>query len=201
MNTKRGENLVLSLYPTSRGFAFVLLEGPESPVDWGVKDVKGRKKNSDTLDTIQKLFEQYEPEVVVIENTNEKGSRRSARIRRLYRSIEHLATSRSAEVYRYSRRDTRATFALVGAVTKYEIAKAIAQQIPAFAHRLPRLRKLWMSEDPRQSLFDAIALAQTHHASPLRNQCGPQPYSALDGHPRPSGGECRGLEKVRLRHR
>jgi len=159
MNTKRGENLVLSLYPTSRGFAFALFEGPESPVDWGVKDIKGRKKNSDTLDAIQKLFEQYEPEVVVIENTDVKGSRRSARIRRLYRSIAHLAATRNAELQRYSRQEIRATFGAVGGTTKYEIARAIARQIPAFAPRLPRLRKLWMSEDPRQSLFDAVALA------------------------------------------
>ena len=156
--------MVLSIYPTSRGFAFALFEGPESPVDWGVKEVKGPKKNSDSLDALQKLFEQYHPDVTVIEDTSEKGSRRSARIRRLYRSIGHLAANRSAEVYRYTRRGIRKTFASVGAVTKYEIAKTIAQQIPAFAHRMPRLRKLWMSEDPRQSLFDAIAFGIVYYA-------------------------------------
>lgn len=50
-----------------------------------------------------------------------------------------------------------------GAFTKYEIAKAIARRIPAFAHRLPRLRKLWMSEDPRQGLFDETS--ETAHGS------------------------------------
>ena len=60
-------------------------------------------------------------------------------------------------------------FASVGAGTKYEIAKAIATQIPAFAHRLPRLRKIWMSEDPRQSLFDAAALGLTFFARHIRS--------------------------------
>lgn len=110
--------MVLSLYPTTRGFAFALFEGPESPVDWGVKDVKGPKKNPHTIDAIQKLFCQYHPDVVVIENTSEKGSRRSARVRRLYRSIAHLGGTRNVEVERYSRREIRAIFAFVGAATK-----------------------------------------------------------------------------------
>lgn len=155
---------MLSIYPTTRGFAFALFEGPESPVDWGIKAVRGSMKNSHTLDQVQELFERYEPDVVIIENTDENGSRRSARIRRLYRSLGHLASSRSAGVHCYSRDDIRKIFASVGAATKYEIAKAIATQMPAFSHRLPRVRKLWLSEDPRQSLFDALALGAVYYS-------------------------------------
>ena len=42
---------------------------------------------------------------------------------------------------------------------KYEIAIAIAKRFPELAPRLPRLRKPWMSEDDRMSIFDAIGLA------------------------------------------
>lgn len=72
--------------------------------------------------------------------------------------LAHVAEAQCIELHRYARSDIRSCFDSVGATTKYEIAKAIAMQIPAFAHRLPRYRKAWMSEDPRQSLFDAAAL-------------------------------------------
>ena len=70
----------------------------------------------------------------------------------------------SSEVSRISRDAIRACFASVGARKKYDIAQAIARQIPALAHRPPRVRKIWMSEDPRQSLFDAAALGLAFYA-------------------------------------
>jgi Holliday junction resolvasome RuvABC endonuclease subunit len=152
------ENLVLSVYPTSRGLAYVLFEGPESPYDWGVAEVKGPNKNRQSLHLVAKLVERHHPDVVVIEDTTAKGSRRSTRIRRLYRLIVHLAATERIEIRRYSQHTVRETLAATGAVTKHDIAIAIARQIPAFTHRLPRARRAWMSEDPRQSLFDAAAL-------------------------------------------
>ena len=154
---------MLALYPTSRGFAFALFEGSTNPVDWGVKDVKGPQKNSSTLEAIDKLTDQYEPDAVVLEDTSAKGTRRSARIRRLYTGVARHAAKKKIEVARYSCQEVRETFAPDGAFTKYEIAKTIARQIPAFAHRLPRFRKLWMSEDPRQGLFDALALGLVYY--------------------------------------
>lgn len=158
MNQKTNNNLVLAVYPTSRGYAFVLFEGPQSPHDWGVKEIRKKNKNEQTLKSIHALIERYRPDCLIIEDHTEHGSRRSSRIRRLYRMIAHLAETEQVELFRYSRRAIRECFELVGARTKYEIAQAIARQIPAFAHRLPRVRKIWMSEDPRQSLFDAAAL-------------------------------------------
>jgi len=79
--------------------------------------------------------------------------------------VTHLSESEFIEVSRISRGSIRACFASVGAKTKYEIAQAVARQIPALAHRLPPLRKIWMSEDPRQSLFDVAALGVAFYAT------------------------------------
>lgn len=158
------KELVLALYPTSRGFAFVFFEGPESPYEWGVKEIKEKHKNRKTLEAIKKLIDQYRPEVLVIEDTSERGSRRTSRIRKLYRMLAHTADAEYVDVSRCTKREIQACFKPVGARTKYEIAKAIALQIPAFAHRMPRIRKPWMSEDPRLSLFDAAALGLTYYA-------------------------------------
>jgi Holliday junction resolvasome RuvABC endonuclease subunit len=163
--------LVLSIYPFSRGYAFVLFEGPESPFDWGVKEIKEKhtNKNTKTIDAIKKLIDRYRPEVLVIEDTTAKDSRRTSRIRKLYGMLVQLAETEYVELHRYSKTLVRACFASVGASTKYEIARAIAMQIPAFSHRTPRFRKPWMSEDPRQSLFDAVALGLTYFARGIRS--------------------------------
>ena len=160
---------MLAIYPFSRGFAFVLFEGPESPFDWGVKEIKEKHKNTKTLDAIKKLIDRYRPEVLVIEDTDGKESRRTSRIRKLYRMLVHLAAVEYVDVRRCSREEVTKCFASIGARTKYEIAKAIAAQIPAFLHRMPLFRKPWMSEDPRQSLFDAAALGLTYYARGIRS--------------------------------
>lgn len=169
MNNAQPQNLVLSIYPFSRGFAFVFFEGPESLFDWGVKEIKEKHKNPRTLDEIKKLIDQYRPEVLVIEDTSGKQSRRNSRIRKLYRMLAHLAAVEYVDLCRYTNVQIKECFASVGATTKYEISKAISTQIPAFAHRIPRFRKPWMSEDPRQSLFDAAALGLTYFARNIRS--------------------------------
>lgn len=158
------QGLVLSIYAFSRGFAFVLFEAPDSPFDWGVKEIREKHKNTKTLDEIAKIIDRYQPEVLVIEETGVRTSRRTSRIRKLYRMIAHVAEVQCIELHQYAKSEVRACFESVGATTKYEIAKAIAAQIPAFAHRIPRYRKAWMSEDPRQSLFDAAALGVAYYA-------------------------------------
>ena len=165
MTNSRFNVFVLSIYPTSRGFAFVVFESAESPFDWGTKEFRGRDKNVETLRALAALIDRYRPEALVIEDFTVKGSRRSPRVRKLYRALIHLAETEQVEVHRISRAQVKLCFASVGATTKYEIAVAIASEIPAFAHRLPRTRKIWMSEDPRQNLFDAAALGLTHFAT------------------------------------
>lgn len=159
MNHAQHSGRILSIYLVSRGFAAIAFEGPLAPVDWAVKEVKGREKNARCLDAIGKIIEHCQPDTLVIEDYTEKGSRRSARIRRLYRALETLAQYHNLELHRCSYRKVRQTFAKAGADTKYEVAQVIAKLLPPFAHRMPPLRRAWMSEDLRMSLFDAAAQA------------------------------------------
>jgi hypothetical protein len=152
------DELVLSVHATSRGFAFVLFEGPESPFDWGVREIGNPRRNEKCVRAVERIIERYQPSVLVLEDTTERVSRRTVRIRRLYQSLKHLAKANVIDVHLVTKDTVRETFLSAGAVTKYEIALAIARQIPAFAIRLPRVRKPWMSEDSRQGLFDAAAM-------------------------------------------
>jgi len=161
MKGSNSPSLVMSVYATTRGFAFALFESPLSPVDWGVKEIPGPKKNARCLESVTKLIEAYRPDVVVIENCTAPDSRRSSRIRSLYRSIEALATRHAIETRSYSRDEVREAFGKFGAVTKEQIAEVIAKHLPEFEHRQPPVRRPWMSEDSRMGLFDATAFIFT----------------------------------------
>lgn len=153
---------VLALYPTSRGFGFVFFEGPERLIDWGVKEVRWKDKNFLSLHGMKVLIERYGPDVVVIEDTTTKDSRRHERIRILYRLLALHAKTKRIPLRRFTQAAMHEHF---GVHTKYAMAEAVAREIPVLAPRLPRKRKAWMSEDARQSLFDAAALALVYFAS------------------------------------
>ena len=148
---------ILAVSASPRGFAFVVFTGPDQPFDWGVREIRGSQKNARCLSAIRKLIREYRPEAVVVEETR-AGSRRGPRIRTLYRAVVELAGREQVKVVQYTKAQVRAVLAKEKARTRPEIAQAVAMRIPAFAPKLPPVRKIWMSEDPRQTLFDAAAL-------------------------------------------
>ncbi|MEQ1717846.1 MAG: hypothetical protein ABL907_18025, partial [Hyphomicrobium sp.] len=89
----------------------------------------------------------------------EKGSRR---LQEIANGIEKLSIDGGLAVHWYTRADIKTAFAQVDANSKDAIAAAIARLMPEFEQHLPPARKLWMSEDYRMGLFDAVALAITH---------------------------------------
>lgn len=155
---------VLALHSFSRGLAFALFEAPLSPVDWGVKDLRGKAKNARSLEIAKALIQQHRPDVLVLEECTGPHSRRGPRVHRLLNLIANYAVGEAIEVHTYTRASVRECFKAVGAVTRYEIAQAIASQVAAFGHRLPPLRKPWMSEDVRMGLFDAASLVMTYYS-------------------------------------
>jgi len=152
------DTLILALYPSTRGFGFAIFKGPSRPIDWGIKDVRD-DKNVSCLSKINALIEFYEPEVVITEDYAEKRSRRCKRIQVLLRSIARLVEGQHITNYRVSRTTIHNFYSRFGARTKHERAKFISDQFPEFELQLPPPRKIWMSEDPRMSMFDAAALA------------------------------------------
>lgn len=163
MRPLSGRELALAIYPLYRGFAFTVFESPLSPVDWGIKEVRGDRKNARSLEAAKHLIERLQPVALVLESAADAQYRRGERIRRLQRLIANYAQGQSLEVYAYTRNDIRECFKAVGAMTRYETAQVIASQIHAFSHRLPPPRKPWKSEDARMGLFNAAALVLTFY--------------------------------------
>ncbi len=159
---RRDEHRVVAIDPTSRGFGYVVLEGPGFLVDWGTRDM-ARADSERALSHVAELLRHYRPDGVVVEDVAAAGARRRHRVQALIDAIGSLAASRGVAVERVSRLQVHRVFARAQATTKHRIAGVIADHFPELAPRLPPLRRAWMSEDARMSIFDAAALALTHY--------------------------------------
>jgi Holliday junction resolvasome RuvABC endonuclease subunit len=151
---------ILSIDPSTRGLGFAIMEGPDNLIDWGVKQVKVNK-NERCLMLVADLIERYQPDTVVLEDCADINCRRAPRVKELIRNMSKLADRRGIRIQNYSRNAVRSAFSQFGALTKHQIAAVIADQLPELAPKMPPFRKLWMSEDDRMSIFNAVALAFT----------------------------------------
>lgn len=151
---------VLAIDPSKRGFGFAVLEGPEGLIDWGIKEIR-QEKNAKCLRLVSMLIERYCPDVIVIENYQDKDCRRSARIKDLLEDIAVLALSKKVRLRRISRSVLRRTFSQSNAPNKHQIAIEIGKRFPELTVHVPPLRKPWMTQDARMSIFDALAIALT----------------------------------------
>ena len=152
--------LVLAVHPTTRGFGWVLFENPHTPVAWAVVHARAGREQQ-LLSRFERLLDRYEPAVCVLEAYEDGASRRSPRIQELCRAMVHETALRAIDTPIFDREAIGAAFASAKATTRAEIAAVIAERIKAFSYRLPPKRKLGNSDDARQCLFDAAALALT----------------------------------------
>ncbi len=161
MNRGR-ENRVLAIDPTSRGFGYVVMEGPEYLVDWGVQE-GSKASNPWVVGHAEKLIERYAPDLLIVEDVDQQGARRRDRVRRLIKDLEQASAKLEVAAVHISRHRVRQMFLGAQAKNKEQIADAIAKH---FAEKLgpyrPPIRKPWMSEDSRMAIFDAAAFALTY---------------------------------------
>jgi hypothetical protein len=155
---------VLAVDPTSKGFGFAVLEGPAALIDWGVKHAP-KDKNRASMKQVGELIALYQPEVLLVENSAAPGSRRCERVCKLMEDFRTLAEEHGVRFRRIPQRKVKKLFSAVGASTKHKIAVAIAKWFPELGPHLPPIRKPWMSEDERMSIFDAVAFASAFYES------------------------------------
>ena len=172
MNSRKKPKLVLAIYFQTSGFGFVLLEHGFFPVDWGAPEVRGRDRAKRALRQIDSLLTLHTPDVLILQDTTRRGTRRAPRIQALNRQTLLLARRRGVPVGTYSRARVRKYFEVVGATTKQRIAETIARHIPALSLYVPPPRKPWKSEDARMGIFEAAALVWTY----LRSSGGAPPF-------------------------
>lgn len=156
---------ILGFDPVGAGFGFVILEiDPLQLVDWGVAR-HSPNATEQREDAVRKLLELYEPTAIVLEDVRETRLLRRNALNVFTETTAELLSQSGVPVYRYSRQEIRLAFERSGEFTKHGIAKVLAAQFPELESRLPRPRKVWESEDPRMSIFDALSLVITRLVS------------------------------------
>jgi Holliday junction resolvasome RuvABC endonuclease subunit len=163
MSHRDPPDFVLGVHPTSRGFGWMLFEGPLSPFDWGTVEIE-HDKHHGTLARIKKLSARYRPSVLILEEFEGEATRRARRIRRICHAIISAADDWEVAVAVYSRAQIQSAFATTGARTRAEIAHAVLTNVAALRYRTPPPQKPWIGEHPNTSLFSATACVLTHYA-------------------------------------
>lgn len=145
----------VAIDPTRTGFAFAVLEAPHELVDYGQR--MAARGTRDLGQKVAALLGAHHPATLVVEDVAATGALRRTRARREICSLERLATKHGLMVARVPRFAVLETFA--PGKGKYEVALRLAELFPELTSRLPKKRKVWMPEDPRMNVFDAVALA------------------------------------------
>lgn len=162
MSGQRSQGLVLAVHPTTTGFGWVVFEGALAPVVWGIASTKD-KRNSTAMRRYETVLNQYHPSVVVLEAFKGENARRGARIQELAQTMSGFAANRDIEVAVYSREFVSRNIVGDARAKRHAVARAVVTVLPIFRRHMPPKREVWQSEDSRQCLFDAVALAITHY--------------------------------------
>jgi len=150
---------ILAVSLSSRGFGYAVMEGDNRLVDYRNK-VVSEDKNVRSLAHIEKIVTRNQPDALVLQELNAKGTHRAPRIKELHRKVVALAKKRKIRMVKISRTELRSKLLGNPKGTKQEMAETLAKQFPdELAARLPPKRKSWKSEDARMDIFEAIGLA------------------------------------------
>jgi hypothetical protein len=125
------------------------------------------------LQHLDALIDQWQPEILTMEDANARNSRRRPRIRELMTQILALAKDRKVKVTLLSRDKMMRIFFDDSKGTKYGLAKLLLDLYPEeLDHRLPPKRRLWESEKRSMDIFDAVALGVAFTLISTKNDNG-----------------------------
>ncbi|MGA2186334.1 MAG: hypothetical protein ABSH47_25240 [Bryobacteraceae bacterium] len=159
-----------------------MLESGDQLIDWGLRSTK-KADSQKAARIIGRLVDQFRPDLLALENWEASGSRRCERVEKLLDKIA-VAEKKRVHVRLVSRRELRAIGPLPLVNTKYGRASFLAERFPEVRAFLPPFRKLYMSEDDRMAIFDALGFAVACFPKPAA--ASDEPAAGTDG--APAGG-------------
>jgi Holliday junction resolvasome RuvABC endonuclease subunit len=153
-------SLILALYPNARGIDYACVELPKTVLDHGlIKPLPFCTKR--LMQRVERFITYFQPTIVVLRGL-ELGKLKENNARKLIEAIIELGKERGLPVYSYTRKQIKDCFETHEAQTKHEIAQKIISWLPSLSSYAPKVRKLWLPEDHKMGIFDAVALAITH---------------------------------------
>src|SRR5437899_2440758 len=161
MNTCSPQKRVLALDVHPSRFGYVIFEGPDRMLDWGVRSFRDGV-NAVRIPPAQKvaaLLDDFAPSGVVLE----KQVSHTRKVSKMMETIRREAAKRRVSVRWVTRRMVKQTFAGHDR-NKDEIASVLGERLRELAPKVPPRRRIWQSEDYRMSVFDAAALGVAYFA-------------------------------------
>jgi hypothetical protein len=143
--------LALDLHP--RRFGYVVMEGPERLLDWGVKRSCGTRTNHPDvlISRLRSLLKMWMPDTVLARI----GAQRKTDVRAVFRRIKKEVSAPSFVPIKHSPDHYLGQ-------GKYERTVAIATRFPEINWKLPPKRKLGDSEHYSMSIFEALQIAAVY---------------------------------------
>lgn len=149
---------ILAIAPSSRGFGFALLDRDSALADWGFKRIL-RADNTKCVALVEQLVIRYGPDVLALQDYWARDSMRAPRIRDLGCDLIALAKEHDIKPTLHPRTHVYRAVLKANKGTRRAAAEALAKAFPEqLGFRLPPKRRLWMSEDSRMYIFDAVGL-------------------------------------------
>jgi hypothetical protein len=147
--------LALDLHP--RRFGYVVLEGPDRLLDWGVRSHRRKGNSADVLirRRLRPLLELWSPTLLVIHAARQIPPRKKLVRERLLKGVVAEAKKQRARVQMLKKRPAD----LAEKLTKYERAQAVVKRFPVLTQKLPPKRKPWESEHYSMSIFETLEVA------------------------------------------
>jgi hypothetical protein len=146
---------LLAVDPMPRGFGFAVIER-ERLVDWGLKHIG--PSNPERVQATKQLIHRYAPSFLVVEDMEHPECQKGARARKLFVELRALASELRVNFVAVSWRMVRERVGGGADANKEIVAQNACILFPELELMLPLHRKIWQSESPRMSVFDATAL-------------------------------------------
>lgn len=159
---------VLSLVIWPKRFGYVVFEGPQMLLEYGLKKFPGGayQVRIPFGPKMARLISDWRPDVIVLKTP--KGRRLVQKIK----ALQELATLHEIPIRLVSNQEIKQAFATEQ--NKYERAHTIAKTFSELVRRLPPRRKCYQSERQQMAMFDAAVVGITYfrqnEASPPRLQ-------------------------------
>lgn len=157
-----GQECILAIYFNSRGYGFTVMKNPLEVIEKGMKCITP-VDNTEVLKKVRKLIRRIQPERIIIEDHQGKGSNKSKRVIELLNKIKQFAKQKDIPLSAYSREQIRLVFGNWHASTRYEIAEVIARNVDAYKNLLFDKPKYPSVEHFRSAQFDSASLGITHY--------------------------------------
>lgn len=165
MNKNMDHKRIISLDLHRLSFGFVVFEGSNRLLDWGVKSFRNGV-NAVKVPFSQKLehlLDDFDPDGLVVKVPLRTDL--SSEVR----TVQKLAKARRISVLRVPQGVLRQHFPEQNR-NKHQIATVVANRLPELAAVLPSKRKPWQSEHYRMSVFEAAAAGLVQFPSRSTNQ-------------------------------